>query len=102
VVSAWRALALGVAWALVAGCGMQPRPPSRAALRVVASPETARVFVDDRFIATSRVLAQQPLVLAPGRHLLTLEASGHFPHDLEIELPIGETTVEVELRPIPQ
>lgn len=104
MVSALRATALCAALAstVAAGCGMQGRPPTRSTLRVVASPETARVFVDDRFVATSRVLAQQPLVLSPGRHLLTLEASGHFPHDLEIDLPTGETTVEIELRPVPQ
>jgi hypothetical protein len=32
---------------------------------------------------------------------MTIRAEDHFPHDVEIDLPAGETTVTVELRPIP-
>jgi hypothetical protein len=32
---------------------------------------------------------------------MTVQAEDHFPHDMELSLPAGETTVTVELRPIP-
>src|SRR5690606_38907031 len=88
--------------ALVLGaCGFQAQPTTRARLRVIAEPEDARVFVDDRFVATARVLAREPLALRPGTHLVTLTASGYFPHDMQLELPMGETKLEIELRPVP-
>ncbi len=86
---------------LLGACGFQGQPTTRAKLRVVAEPEDARVFVDDRFVATARVLAREPLALRPGAHLLTVTASGYFPHDMQIDLPTGETKIEIELRPVP-
>ena len=32
---------------------------------------------------------------------MTIQAEDHFPHDMELDLPAGETTITVELRPIP-
>ncbi len=87
--------------AFAASCGFQGEPATHASLRVTVEPEEASVYVDDRFVATSRVLAREPLRIRPGAHLLTLTAPGHFPHDMELNLPAGETHVEIRLRPVP-
>jgi hypothetical protein len=33
---------------------------------------------------------------------LTITADGYFPHDLDLDLAPGTTTVRVALRPVPQ
>lgn len=81
-----------------------PRDPSGsepATLRVRAVPESARLVVDDDATVAAQATASQPLRLTVGRHLITVEADGYFPHDLELDLPSGETTVDVSLRPLP-
>lgn len=76
--------------------------PTPAALRVEVVPDDARVSVDDVFVGRARLTAARPKELAPGSHRLTIEAPGYFPHDLDLELPAGETTVRVQLRPVPR
>jgi hypothetical protein len=86
----------------VACGGAQPaKPPKPTALRVIAVPETARVSVDEQFVGAARVLAVRPKPLGEGAHRVTVEAQGYFPHDLEVTLQPGVTTIEVKLRPIP-
>ncbi len=87
--------------ALLAGCGAAAPAREPAQLRVVAEPDNASVYVDDRFVATARRLSRRPEALRPGVHHVTIAAPGHFPHDLELDLPAGVTTVEISLRPIP-
>ncbi len=101
-----RARALGIALLLSTGCVQcfGPRPPATgepALLRVRPVPEDARVRVDDEAVVDGRVIALQPVSLSVGRHLVTVEADGFFPHDLELDLPSGETTVDIRLRPLP-
>lgn len=83
------------------GCygNLRPEP---AVLRVEVVPEDARVSIDDVFVGRARLTAVRPKELAPGSHRLTVEAPGYFPHDLDLELPAGETTVRVGLRPVPR
>lgn len=76
--------------------------PTPAVLRVEVVPDDARVLIDDTFIGRARRTAAQPKELPPGRHRLTIEAPGYFPHDLDLDLPSGETNVRVELRPVPR
>jgi hypothetical protein len=47
------------------------------------------------------VLDKKPARLTPGPKRVTVEAPGYFPHDLEIDLPAGTTTINIKLRPIP-
>lgn len=84
----------------VTGCygGVRPTP---AALRVTVDPPTARVLLDETFIGPARRLSARPKELAPGRYRLTVEAPGYFPHDIDLELPSGETHVQISLRAIP-
>ncbi len=83
------------------GCGAVGPTPTRALLQVETVPPGASVYVDERFAGTGRSLGRQPLRLRPGRHLVTVEASGYFPHDLEVDLPPGLTRLRVALRPVP-
>lgn len=93
-------LALGAL--ALAACGGAQHPRERPAqLRVVAEPATASVQIDERFVGAARVLAKQPASVAPGKHRVTIEAPHYFPHDIELELPAGVTSLEIKLRPVP-
>ncbi|MFN9813794.1 MAG: hypothetical protein ACK6CU_29635 [Deltaproteobacteria bacterium] len=87
--------------ALLAGCAGAPSPAGSAQVRFVLDPETARVYTDERFLGAARVLAVRPIQLRVGPRRFTITAEGYFPHDLEVELPAGLTTIRVRLRPIP-
>ena len=78
-----------------------PLRPEPARLKVVAEPPTASVYIDGHYFGRARVLAEAPKELPTGPHLMTIQADDHFPHDMEIELAPGTTTVEVKLRPVP-
>ncbi len=96
-----RVLLLAFALSLVASCGGRQQAGEHALLRMRIEPETASVYIDDRFIATGRKLAGRPERLRPGRHFVTVTAPGYFPHDVEVDLPVGETQIELSLRAIP-
>jgi len=95
-----RAALLGLALLGASGCYQQTRPEP-AKLQVIAQPEEARVYVDEAFVASARVLEGRPRRIRPGRHRITITAPGHFPHDVEVDFPAGTTTIRIALRPIP-
>ena len=72
-----------------------------ARLEVIATPPQASVYLDGHYFGRARVLAAEPKALVPGIHLMTVTADDYFPHDMELDLPSGRTTVEIKLRPIP-
>ena len=82
------------------GCVSQAPPPV-ARLRVIAEPSTTTVYVDDQYIGSARVLSRRPKLLTPGVKFVTFKAPDYFPHDVKLDLPAGETTVHMKLRPIP-
>lgn len=86
-----------------AGCisSTQPNSGERAELRVRPVPENAIVRIDDETVVDGRAIATQPVRLRVGSHLISVEADGYFPHDMTLELPAGETAVDVRLRPLP-
>lgn len=87
---------------VTAGCGgARPAADVRGAVRFVVHPESARVYHDGHFVGAARVLAETPESFRVGVRRFTLSADGHFPHDLEVDVVPGTTTVEVSLRPIP-
>jgi hypothetical protein len=92
-------LALALAAASCAKQGAVLAEPAR--LEIVATPPDASVYIDGHYFGRATVLAQEPKSLAPGVHLMTVLADDHFPHDMELNLPRGVTTIEIELRPIP-
>ena len=83
------------------GCAGTQKPGEPSQLRVVAQPGTAVVYVDERFVAAARKLSEHPVSLRPGTRRVTIRADEYFPHDLEVELTPGVTTIEVSLRPVP-
>jgi hypothetical protein len=86
---------------LAAGCAAAPAPIGNAQVRFVLEPDTARVYTDERFLGAARVVAARPVQLRAGPRRFTITADGYFPHDLEVELPPGLTTIRVSLRPVP-
>jgi hypothetical protein len=94
-------LALCALAAQACAAAQPPKKPT-AQLRTIVEPPSAQVQVDERFVGAARVLAQRPVPLAPGKHRVTIEAHGYFPHDLELDMPVGVTKVELKLRPIPR
>lgn len=96
-------LAVHMAAGLLLGCGgaQHARDEKPAELRVVAVPESAVVRIDEQFAGAARVLASHPVRLRAGKKRITVEAPGYFPHDLEVDLPPGLTTIEIALRPVP-
>ena len=72
-----------------------------AYLKVIAEPSTTTVYSNDRFVGSAHLLEKQPKALPTGVKYLSFKAPGYFPHDVQIRLPVGETTVKVKLRPIP-
>ena len=83
------------------GCYIQRIQAPAATLRVVAHPPSAHVYANERFIGTARVLAVRPRELQAGRYRITIQAPGYFPHDVEVELQSGRTTIEIRLREVP-
>jgi hypothetical protein len=75
--------------------------PEPARLKIIATPPNASVYVDGHYFGRATVLSQEPKALVPGVHLMTVQAEDHFPHDMELELPKGLTTITIELRPVP-
>ena len=92
--------ALSLLWVLGA-CGGRQEPQEHAELRMEIAPPTASVYVDERFLATGRKLASRPARLPVGVHFITVSAPGYFPHDVRVDLPQGETKIELSLRPVP-
>ncbi len=82
-------------------CGAVERPRSPALLRMITRPAHAAVYIDDRYAGSGRILEARPIALSPGAHLVTVQARGYFPHDVEIRVAPGLTTARVALRPIP-
>ena len=87
--------------ALFVACAGAPQPAQTAEVRLIIEPATARVYTDERFVGGARVLATRAVSFRAGPRRLTITADGFFPHDLDLDLPPGTTTVRVALRPIP-
>jgi hypothetical protein len=97
---ALRAVPLCAALLLIACYGQMPLARS-ATLRVVALPATTTVYVDGQYFGSARVLAKHGKSIGPGLRLVTFMAPGHFPHDVELKLKPGQTTIRMQLLPIP-
>ena len=93
---------LAVSATLFVACAGAPQPVQTAEVRLLIEPATARVYTDERFVGGARVLATRPVSFRAGPRRLTITADGYFPHDLDLDLPPGTTTVRIALRPIPE
>lgn len=99
--TAMRATALALVVALFVGCGAATPRAQPAEVRFLIEPATARVYAEDRFVGAARVLARRPQAFPPGVRHFTITAEGYFPHDIEVDLPSGLTTIRLRLRPVP-
>ena len=77
------------------------RARARAPRRSSRAPPNASVYIDGHYFGRATVLSEEPKTLVPGIHLMTVQAEDHFPHDMELDLPAGVTTITIELRPMP-
>jgi hypothetical protein len=72
-----------------------PASPRRlqASLKLRVRPETARVYLDDVFIATGAELESMvaPFAISSGPHQLRIEAPGFHPRSVSFEVSKGET-----------
>lgn len=96
-----RLVALLFVCVMSACAGVQRPSDPPAELRVIAEPAHATVLVNEQFVGSARVLEKRPYAMRPGKKRITIQASGHFPHDLELDLPPGVTTLKIKLRPVP-
>ncbi len=97
-----RVISVVLAFGLFAGCGAAaPDTSARASIRFDITPDSARVYTEDRFIGSARVLAAQPPSFRTGARQITITADGYFPVDRELDLVPGTTTVRVVMRPVP-
>ena len=97
-----RGLAAGLLVLALAGCGAaNPVKPDLARLQVQTTSKRASVYIDGHYAGSARLLGAKPKLLVPGVHLVTIQADDYFPHDLELDLKPGTTTVKIELRPRP-
>ena len=85
----------------IAGCGGAPQARQPAEVRFILDPPQARVYVEDRFVGAGRLLARRPRSFPPGVRHFTITADGYFPHDVEVNLPSGLTTIRLSLRQVP-
>jgi hypothetical protein len=84
------------------GCGAAvPDTSARARVQFEITPESARVYTEDRFIGSAQVLAATPPSFRTGPRQITITADGYFPVDLDLDLAEGTTNVRVSMRPVP-
>lgn len=93
---------LAILLVVLPACGATtPTAAPSAEVRFVVEPDTARIYTDGHFVGAARVLAARAESFRAGPRQFTITADGYFPHDLEVDLAPGTTTIEVSLRPIP-
>lgn len=96
-----RVAAVALAFVILGCANKNTVGPEPARLQIITTPPNASIYIDGHYFGRATVLAQEPKALAPGMHLMTVQAEDHFPHDIELELPRGVTTITISLRPIP-
>jgi hypothetical protein len=96
------ALLISTLASVTACAGTQRGPVYDAQLRVEAEPPSAVVIVNERFVGAAKVLAKRPVALTQGHKRISIEAVGYFPHDMELDLPAGLTSINAKLRPVPK
>ena len=97
-------VAVLVAVVMLGACepAQAPAVPT-VSLRVAGAPAEATVVIDDNLLGTFDFVAARGVALPPGKHRITVHASGYFPWDREVEAKLGEGMIhlQVALVPIP-
>lgn len=71
-------------------------------MRMVGSPTTASVTIDDIFVGTLDVVSARGVALPLGPHRVSVEAPGFFPWDKVIEAKEGAGPLRLEVRLVAQ
>ena len=88
-------------------CGTKPGPdlkprPQLGGLLIICEPVQAQIFVDDKYMGTTKGLDKGPLMLSPGMHRIEIRHEGYFAHFAEVELARGvKQILRVKLRKEP-
>lgn len=79
-------------------------PAETVSFRLAASPDEATVTMDDQVLGSVEFVEKRGVAMPPGRHRLTIEHQGYFPHDQWVEAPPSASVVRVEaaLKKIPR
>lgn len=86
-----------------AGTQVAAKPKPRwAALRVIATPANARVYLVDRYLGMAAALDKAPARLKPGRAYVTVQAPGYLTEYLSYDLKPGLSELRVELFKLPR
>lgn len=89
-----------VALALVeAAC--TPMASQTVSLRMKGTPRDASVTIDDQYVGALAYVAARGVALPPGKHRITVEKTGYFPWDREIEAAEAPIHLDVVLTQIP-
>ena len=85
---------------LGAGCISQPRTTS---LRLTGNMTDAVVTIDDQIVGPVKLVEKRGVALPPGRHRLSVEKPGYFPHDQLIQVKEGDPPIQIniEMEPVP-
>jgi len=74
---------------------VEPAAAARPGLKVVSDPDSARVYLNDRFVGETPLLLSD---LEKGRYRLVIEKRGYYPFEAVIDYTGGAVVYEVDLR----
>lgn len=85
------------------GLGACVTTPRTTSLRLDTNIDDATVTVDDQMLGPASRVEKKGVALPPGRHRVTIEKPGYFPHDQLVEVKEGDPPVRlhVELQRVP-
>lgn len=85
-----------VLWAIcLAGCVTTPRTTS---LKVHSDVPDAVVTIDDQVLGPAKAVEKRGVALPPGRHRVTIEKPGYFPHDELVQVKEGDPPIRLDVR----
>ena len=92
-----RTLAAVAALLTASACGPPP-PPKTISMRMVGSPASASVTIDDVFVGRLDTVAARGVALPVGTHHVSVEAPGYLPWDKVVEAKDGAGPLRLEVR----
>ncbi|MBX3214101.1 MAG: PEGA domain-containing protein [Labilithrix sp.] len=92
-----RTLAAVAALLTASACGPPP-PPKTISMRMVGSPASASVTIDDIFVGRLDTVAARGVALPVGTHHVSVEAPGYLPWDKVVEAKDGAGPLRLEVR----
>ncbi|PIE05294.1 MAG: hypothetical protein CSA75_05500 [Sorangium cellulosum] len=88
---------------LIAAWSCAPPPPKTVSIRVKGGMSNATVRIDEVYIGSFGMVKQRGVALPPGKHRITIEKSGYFPWDKQVDVKEGDPMIilDVDLKRIP-